>query len=222
MTGILAIVAGIFLVAQATQPATPPSPGDDIAAKIVQASGGDAWAGVRRIRFTYNVEQAGKLVTSRKHDWDVKNRTASITVDGKTHATSTDRKAVVAAANAEASQVYLWHANDSFWLLAPLKLMDAGITREMGLMTMDYPPSRGRMRIGFADDCLPPAKGFDLAMDLRRSRIDHWQVLSDAGDPVGYQWDKYQDFNGLLLSTERTSEDGSRRVFFTDIVVERE
>src|SRR5678816_3024445 len=55
-----------------------------IADSVIKASGGENWPKVKKISFTFNVEQAGKTLLSAKHEWDVANHKDKVTWDGKT------------------------------------------------------------------------------------------------------------------------------------------
>jgi hypothetical protein len=186
----------------------------ELARKIVSAHGGDTWHAVSRLQFTFNVEMQGKLVLSRKHDWNVHAGTDTITVGDKT-------ETVNLYGDDKSGKGYAAWVNDSYWLLMPLKLLDGGVTFGPLVSTMDAPPSRGKMTMSFAGVGLTPGDQYDLAVDLQKSRIDHWTYRPNSEVAKGFTWENYQDFNGLVLSTDHKSDDGSMRIFFTDISVER-
>jgi len=212
-----------LLVQPSTQPAAADSPSDGsgraIAQTIVEASGGNVWPKVTRIQFTFNVESEGVLKMSAKHDWNVRTGVDTVTVGGKTTATNvyepTDR-------NEDELVAFKRWTNDSYWLLMPLKLLDGGVKFGPVMMTRDMPPSRGRMTMSFDGVGLTPGDKYDLSINLKENRIDHWTYRPNDETSSGFTWENYQDFNGLILATERKSDDGKRRIYFTDVQVERD
>jgi len=196
----------------------PVAPEIDIARKIVKASGGDVWPSVKRLKFTFNVESDGKLTTSVKHDWDVRSGIDTVTIGDKTVSTNVYEKK---ERQGDELQAFKRWTNDSYWLLMPLKLLDGGVKLSPLISTMDYPPSRGRMTMSFEGVGLTPGDQYDLSINLRENRIDHWTYRPDAERSSGFTWENYQDFNGLILATEHKSDDGKRRIYFTDIEVVR-
>jgi hypothetical protein len=103
----------------------------------------------------------------------------------------------------------------------PLKLLDPGVKFSVPVTSRDMPVSRGRMTMSFDGVGLTPGDLYDLSVDMRQMRIDHWTYRPNEKTSAGFTWENYQDFNGLLLATERKADDGKRRIFFTDIVVDR-
>lgn len=211
-----------LLLAPATQPAAPT--GDDspevaLARQIVKASGGDVWPSVKRLKFTFNVESEGKLALSARHDWDVRSGVATVTVGDKTMTCNVYEQKQ--REGDELAAFKRW-TNDAYWLLMPLKLLDGGVKFSPLVTTLDMPPSRGKMTMSFENVGLTPGDQYDLSIDLKLNRIDHWTYRPSPDRATGFTWENYQDFNGLVLSTEHKTDDGKRRIFFTDIAVERD
>lgn len=211
-------VAFALLLQPASQPSAPTdtAEGRALAEKIVKAAGGDVWPKVSRIKFTFNVEDEGKLVASVKHDWNVRTGVDNITVNEKAITTNVYENKT---REGDELQAFKRWTNDSYWLLMPLKLLDGGIQYGPVISTRDLPPSRGKMTISFAGVGLTPGDQYDLAVDLRENRVTHWTYRPNAEKSAGFTWENYQNFNGLVLSTEHKTDDGKRRIFFTDIEV---
>ncbi len=91
-----------------------------LAKEVWQASGGENWSKVKELRFTFIVEENGKQLASAVHDWNVAN--------GTDHVKWKDKDVTVnlasPAQDEEAKAAYARWVNDSYWLLAPLKLLD--------------------------------------------------------------------------------------------------
>jgi hypothetical protein len=217
----LSIAAALGTIALAVpdspsaQPSTQPAdPSIELARKIHAAHGGDLWHTVKRIKFTFNVEAEGKIVLSRSHDWDIRAGTDAVTTEGNT--------VIVDLYRERGSKPYQAWTNDSYWLLMPLKLLDHGVVLSPLITTMDHPTSRGTMTLSFEQVGLTPGDQYDLAIDMKNARIDHWVYRPNADKAVGFTWEDYKDFNGLILSTNHKSDDGKLRIFFTDVSVERD
>jgi hypothetical protein len=224
MNTIAAVVVALSLALQpTTQPAVQEnaaeSPQIAVARQVVKAAGGDLWPTVKRIKFTFNVESDGKTVATIKHDWDVRSGIDTVTAGDKTMTCNVYENKE--RTGDELAAFKRW-TNDAYWLLMPLKLLDGGVKFGPLITTRDMPPSRGRMTMSFEGVGLTPGDQYDLSIDLRNHRIDHWTYRPNAETQAGYSWENYQDFNGLVLATEHKSDDGKRRIFFTDIVVERD
>jgi hypothetical protein len=203
-----------------TQPATKPDgvARGDVAARVMSRSGADVWPTVRRLRFTFNVEKDGQQVFSASHDWDRVTHVDEVTWAGKTVSVDVSRS----DHTGEQAEAFARWTNDSYWLLMPLKLRDAGVKLSDIAMTRDYPPSRARMTMTFENVGRTPSDAYDLSIDLREDRITHWVYRPDAQTRKGFSWNAYQNFNGLELSTEKVSDDKSTRIYFTDVSVDRE
>ena len=113
------VVAGLF-VAGTVEAAE--NDAASLAEAVWKASGGENWPQVKTIDFTFVVEKDGKTLAKAEHHWDVAAQTdrvkwkgQDVTVNLADPGTSDDAKAAYAR----------W-VNDSYWLLAPLKLKDKG------------------------------------------------------------------------------------------------
>ncbi len=164
------------------------------------------------------VEVDGQLKTSAKHDWNVRTGVDTITVGDKTISTNVYENKTREGDEKTAFQRW---TNDAYWLLMPLKLLDAGVKFSPMISTRDFPPSRSKMTMSFESVGLTPGDQYDLSIDLKLNRIDHWTYRPNAEKSTGFTWENYQDFNGLVLSTEHKSDDGKLRIYITDVSVDR-
>ncbi len=211
----------------ATQPAaTAPAEADlaanqldgrELARRLFVASGGETLDTVERIKFTFNVEVDGQNRLAASHDWNLEAGTDRITVNGETTEVDLNSPGDTEAAK----RAFARWTNDSYWLIAPLKFMDAGVDYGPVMATRDIPPSRARVTISFDGVGLTPGDQYDLAVNLRNDRLEHWTYRPNADTAVGFTWEDYQDFNGLTLATNHVSDDGKRRIYFTDVEVIR-
>ncbi len=96
---------------------------DQLGAAVWKASGGENWPNVRAIDFTFAVEKGGQTVLSAEHHWDMAAQTDHVKWKDK----DVTVNLLSPAADENAKAAYGRWVNDSYWLLAPLKLKDRGV-----------------------------------------------------------------------------------------------
>ena len=102
-----------------------------LATALWKASGGENWDEVKQIDFTFVVEQEGKKIFAAQHSWNVAAGTDTVKwtdKQGKDHNVTVNLAA--APPDGEAKDAYARWVNDSYWLLAPLKIRDPGVKVE--------------------------------------------------------------------------------------------
>lgn len=175
-----------------TRPATQDEAvaGDALAAKMVQAMGGmDAFHKLRRISFGFTVEALGMSKERARIDWDPATNLAriktgsgddevlvwldcgtkegTVRVGGKPVTDPSDRRKKLDEAFRE------W-ANDTYWLLSPWKVLDAGARRAAvdGMLRISFEEKVGltpgdTYQYELAADGHPVAWNFTLQSGLR-------------------------------------------------------
>lgn len=149
---LLALVAALSLSACSTSdgPPRPTTAADSLALAVVNAHGGwDAWSALQTVRFDWSVERDSTELIRVRHLWDRAGSRArvewpagedSIAVAVLDLAASAPEAAVGVAyvRGAEAApedslvdQAYGRFINDTYWMVAPLKTFDAGVTRAL-------------------------------------------------------------------------------------------
>ena len=223
MNRTLALLISASLIVGCTQrmkqPAAtqPTDPATNLANSIIHASGGNNWPKVDRVQFTFNVEQDGKTVVSRKHDWDVVKGTDTVTVGDKT--TSVNVNSAPPADNADQMNAYKNWVNDSYWLLAPLKLRDPGVMlTHKGQQEIDG-KKYDALHARFNNVGITTGDQYNFYVDPQTHMIRRWDYMPTPDRTVSGTWDDYQDFSGLKLSTNHTF--GPRRIYFTDVKVDK-
>lgn len=211
---IALLLAALFAFQPTTRP--PTELADSWKDKVLQTAGNDVWPSVTRLAFTFNVERNGET-TSIRHDWDLTTGVDEVTVNGETTAVNVWAYDPATASEAEQAAFRRW-TNDAYWLLMPLKLDDPGVEFTRPQMIED-----GLMvTMSFGDDVgLTSGDQYDLRVDLKRGVIDAWTYRPNPDTAVTWNWEGYEDFNGLHLATERVPQGNGPRIFFTDIEVER-
>jgi len=185
-----------------------------LADAVVAASGGDAWPKVKTLDFTFNVEGNGKPVISAKHHWDLMAETDTVNWNGKTAVA--DLK--TASGEGDTMEAYKRWTNDSYWLLAPLKLRDRGThLMDKGEQTVEG-KTYHVLEMSFDKVGLTSGDKYNFYIDPATHLVARWDYMPAPGKLVNGTWEKYQDFNGLKLATEHRF--GDKRIFFTDISVQ--
>ena len=203
----------VFLCVAAVQPLHAADDAQQLAKAVWKASGGENWSKVKELRFTFIVEGEGKELARAEHHWDlvaqidrVKWKGKDVTVNLASPAQDEDSKAAYAR----------W-VNDSYWLLAPLKVLDPGVklstegTKQVGEAQFET------LRLSFEGVGLTPGDQYLLYIDPQTKLVRAWDYIPSADKVTHGSWDRYENFGGLQLSTEH--EFGGRIIRFADISV---
>lgn len=190
-----------------------------LADEVMQASGIEAWNDVKRVRFTFNVtamtELGEKEVISASHDWDRAAGTDTVTWNGKTVTVDLANP----GDNADAQAAFARWTNDAYWLIAPLKLADGGLK----LAHRGEREKEGKqyeiLHLSFETVGLTPGDQYELYVNPQSRRIEWWVYMPNPRERATFTWEGYRTFDGVTLSTEHRA--GLRRIFFTDISVEK-
>ncbi|MEO8440137.1 MAG: DUF6503 family protein [Spartobacteria bacterium] len=177
-----------------------------LADAVWKASGGEAWPKVKTIDFTFAVEKGGKELVAAEHHWDVAAQIDHVKWQGK------DVKVNLAnpATTDEEKAAYARWVNDSYWLLAPLKLKDPGVNlTDEGKKTMDG-GERVVLRVSFGKVGLTPNDQYRLYIDPKTKLISSWDYMPEPGKSTNATWSDYQKSGGLTLATDHRTEGGVR------------
>jgi hypothetical protein len=175
---------------------------------VWKASGGENWPNVKAIDFTFAVEKGGQTLVSAEHHWDVAAQTD--------HVKWKDKDVTVNLAEPgtgeEAKAAYARWVNDSYWLLAPLKLKDRGVqVAEEGRKTIDG-AEREVLRLSFGQIGLTPHDQYRLYIDPATKLVTSWDYMPEPGKTVHGTWENYQKSGGLTLATDHQMEGAEIRM----------
>lgn len=208
---------------------------DQIAARVMAASGAQAWPTVERIVFTYNVEIDGELVTSNTHDWNVPEATDTVTTkEGVTTTVALLPPAMTPVPDAapgatsqptrlpaEEAAFAKW-TNDSYWLLMPLKLFDYGVVRTSYNVATPNGSAGAKtdiLELSFQGVGLTPTDRYKLYLNPATFLPDAWDYMPNESTKKHFTWEVYQEVGPLYLSTYHQSADGKTRIYFTNLSV---
>ena len=109
--------------------------------------------------------------------------------------------------------------NDSYWLVAPLKLRDEGVTLKYGgKKTVD-----GRefevLDVTFVNVGMTSADHYIMYIDPKTSLLVKWDYMPAPDKKITSVWEDYRDFNGLKLATKH--DFAGKIIKLTDVTVDR-
>lgn len=176
---------------------------EQLAQEVWKAAGGPNWPEVKTIDFTFAVEKNGTVVARAEHHWDVPAWTDRVQWKDKDVTVNladpgTDEKAKAAYAR--------W-VNDSYWLLAPLKLRDRGLHVAFeGTKEMDG-AKREVLRLSFDKVGLTPTDNYRLYIDPASKRVTSWDYMPEGGKSAHATWEGYVKSGGFTFATEHKMGD---------------
>ena len=187
-----------------------------VADAVVKASGGDQWPSVKRVQFTFQVEQPGKTepLASAKHDWDVVGNKDTITWAGKTVTVD------LGAANDSGDQKAAFGrwTNDTYWLLAPLKLRDKGVHLvSSGKQTIEG-KSYDTLGVSFDKVGMTNNDRYNIYIDPATNLPARWDYMPAPDKKISGTWEKYVQTGGLTLATDH--QFGGKEIRILDLKVE--
>lgn len=192
----------------------------EIADKVMEAMGGDqAWNSLRYV--SWNFFGARDLIWD-KHTGRVRidfPRDSSIylvnveTMEGKVLKNGVEVTDSLQKHLQTAKSIWI---NDSYWLTMPFKLKDSGVT-------LTYAREDSTMA-GAVSDVLvlnfdgvgdTPNNKYEVFVDKADNLIKQWSYFKDAEQDSAsaiWPWDNYQEYNGVLLSGDRSDRKGPQKI----------
>src|SRR5690606_15391957 len=111
--------------------------------------------------------------------------------------------------------------NDTYWLLAPFKLFDPGVTRTYVPDSSDA--DTDVIRLSFDGVGLTPGDQYWLFIDKATGRLTRWTlVLESNPTPRSYDWTAYQTLQGpqgRVFLSARKQDVGAARAVLTDNII---
>src|SRR5215472_7236254 len=211
---------------------------DAIGKEFISALGGEgAWDKARQLKFDFIVDREGKTVARFSHVWD--RYTGDYRVSGTDKAgapfvvlfnvNTKQGKAFVNGVAVEGEEKekllktgYGRFINDTYWLLAPWKIFDPGVT-----LTYDGEkpcPGSGTcdvLKLSFDSVGLTPKDIYSLWSAKDGRQMVQWQyVLKGAQDePTTALWKNWQKMGGMSLSTEKEIVGKNTMIRFENVSV---
>ncbi len=212
--------------------AAPPDP-RALADQVLEALGGaQAWNATRYLRFDFAVERGGKEVVRRAHVWD--KWTGDYRLEGRTREDKKPYRVVMnlhtkdgaawldgsalegAALRKQLDDAYGTWVNDTYWLLMPYKLKDAGVTLRVDGERHDGGQAWDRLLLTFDNVGLTPKDKYWAHVNRATHLVDRWEFVlnGEAGQPAVFDWKGWRDYGRIKLAPERVNPKDGTRIFF--------
>ena len=178
-TIFLLLTGGCYTV----QPTTPTAQqrADQLARSVGQASGGANWPRIHTVAF------------NARANTDTVSSTDKPAVTVSTTAPDKDNPAELDAFKA-------W-TNDTYWLIAPMKFFDPGVTREHLGEREVAGKTYQVLGLSFQNVGMTPGDRYNVYVDPLTSLIAFWDYMPNAETSMRASWERYQHPAGLKLST---------------------
>ncbi len=186
------------------------APADERAAEVAARCGPSIYE-LEELDFVFVSEADGAVTARRAHRWWPRKGAVEVTADGETitlfdirqgvPATADDaRWAEVAPGEDPAAALRAWaqFTNDSYWLLAPCKVMDPGVRRAAG--------PGGSLELRFEGVGLTPGDVYRLEVDPESGLVSAWSFVLQSGREGRFTWEDYTQVGPLMLSLRRSAE----------------
>lgn len=205
---------------------------EDVIEKIWDAAGGKkTWNDSRFLTFVFAPQKDGKTVVQRSHLWDrytgdyrfetktSDNQTILVlfNVNSKKGKAFINGKPVPDSLNdSEVEKAYGYFINDSYWLIAPLKLEDPGVNVTLRESEDIEGTSCHVLHLDFEKVGLTPGDQYWLYVDPETGLIKRWKfLLQGKKEPGIFNWTNYKDLGGgLKLSTHKQNINQNNAITF--------
>ena len=202
-----------------------------IAEKSINAMGGiQGWKAVAAIRFNFQVEPEGQPPRFVKHLWDRKNGRDHVegkNKDGKWQVAWVDLhtregKAWIENQQIEGDQLketlewaYARWINDTYWMIMPLKTLDAGVSLKQEGAKDGY----DILHLSFSSVGLTPGDQYWAYINQITGLMDRWRYKLEDQTEGDWNWVEWQDFGKIKLSKLKKKSDGKTAIRFEPLTV---
>lgn len=106
--------------------------------------------------------------------------------------------------------------NDTYWLIMPFKLKDSGVTlKYLGEDTLKTGGRCNVLELTFAKAEMASSHKYRVFVDIKDNLVKQWAYYNEASKEQASwvrSWDNYQSYGKILLSANRTDEEGPKNV----------
>lgn len=192
---------------------------DRLVREVMEAHGYAAFQGVKKLEFTFVVEEAGKStpLLEARHVWDLAKQTSTVTWRGKTVTINLADSATYADGDGKAA--YARWVNDSYWLIAPFKLRDAGIMVSTGGRKTVEGSEFETLEIAYQGVGLTPGDKYTWYVDPKSKLLSRWDYKPNAEKTMSSPRTDFVTVAGMKFSTRHPFAD--KVISFRDIKAER-
>jgi len=212
LVSVFFLTAGLLLAVPVHAQNDAAKDAETVASRLMEAHGSDAFASMPYLRFDFAVAGGGQTQVVSRNLWDRQNGVYRVE-------TSSENGPVVTLIDVDASspgnvsgkvyrdgsevtgddgqklveQGYQRFINDTYWLLAPLKVMDPGVTRTY--LPDSSTAEHDVLHLTFGDVGLTPDDEYWLYVDAETGQLNRWafrlQGMDDDAQPAVFDWADY-------------------------------
>ncbi len=110
--------------------------------------------------------------------------------------------------------------NDSYWLVMPFKLKDSGVTlKYLREDTTAIGEMAHVLQLSFQEVGDTPNNKYEVFITEKDSLVKQWSYFAEASQDSAsaiWPWDNYKEYNGLMLSADRSDNKGPHDVKIFD------
>ena len=203
-----------------------------VADKVMEALGGaDAWNNTHYLRFDFAVDREGKTLVRRAHTWDKwtgRYRLEATTKEGHPYVVllnvnTKDGDAWLKGRKLDGDekkkyleQAYGTWVNDTYWLLMPYKMKDAGVTLAMAGEEKKDGETWDKLRLTFDNVGLTPKDKYWAYVNRKTGLVDRWDYVLKGEDkpPTTFMWKNWQKHGKVMLADDRVNTADGTRIYF--------
>lgn len=224
-----------------TDTISPETKADSVALRMLRAHGADAWASAPYLRFNFGIESPrGSQVVARhlwnretgeyRVEWSGGPDTSYVAIvnvrevedelpPGTVYRNGTELSG--SASQQARKQAYGRFVNDTYWLLAPLKVYDPGVNRSY--LADSSTAEHHVIHLSFGDVGMTPGDEYWLYVSKETGRLERWayhlQSMADDTAPRHFEWRGYRDMSapdGQVRLATRKGMVGAEQAILTD------
>jgi len=208
---------------------------DSVALRAYDGFGGpQMWADVPVLRFDFGFDREGQKTVARRHLWN--RATGDYRVEWEQGDTSTVVLFNVGTREGEAyfngtpapaglqeelvQRAHRGFANDTYWLLMPIKMFDDGVRRSYAADSST--DVEDVVHLSFGEVGYTPGDQYWVWVRKSDGRVTRWTYLLEGRDtPRTWMWDGYEEYDTeagtVRLSNQKVAPDGSSTLY-TDAI----
>lgn len=214
---------------------------DTLALQVLEEMGGaETWDALPYLRFTFAVEQGGERTPVAHHFWDRQNGDYRVEWTGQEGDTTfvalfnvndheagtvyVDGEPVAEGRSGELlDQAYQRFINDTYWFLAPVKLLDPGV--HLSTVPDSSTTEHTVVHASFDSVGLTPGDQYWYTIDRDSNRVDRWAYHLQSYEPdqpaSRFEWTGYRQLDspaGPAWVATRKESLGGETAILTDQV----
>ncbi|MEX0291245.1 MAG: hypothetical protein AB3N14_19235 [Flavobacteriaceae bacterium] len=186
--------------------------------KLAMANGYENWNKVEELRFTFNVDRDTSHF-ERSWIWNRKTNEVTGTSLGET---STYNRGAVDSTNAKVDAAFI---NDKYWLLAPINVLwdEASLTatHEAGVLAPMSKDTLQKLTVVYdSEGGYTPGDAYDFYFG-EDHMVKEWVFRkANTQEPtMTTSWEDYTEAGGLKIAKMHSNEDGSFKLYFTNLEI---